>query len=297
MNSRRCGILAVAFAWLTLLPAFAAAQTASAIAGVVKDTSGAVLPGVTVEAASPELIEKVRTVVTDERGKIVRERTKDTFAFWRRRLLNTESNAQFGEGGAGTFSDGKLYSQVKDPRHLGRKVLTEFVKAGAPPEILYVSKPHIGTFRLVTMVEHMRATIEALGGEFRFQTRVDRVVIGKNQKGERRVEALILSDGTTLEADRVVLAVGHSARDTFQMLHDEGVYVEPKPFSIQVVGTTRDLCMVTITAPEAYLVGFMTSRFLTSMWSENLEIAGSMEADYEALISTMMVKSAELTTR
>jgi uncharacterized FAD-dependent dehydrogenase len=106
------------------------------------------------------------------------------------------------------------------------------VKAGAPPEILYVSKPHIGTFRLVTMVEHMRATIESLGGEFRFQTRVDRIVIGKTKTGERRVEALILSDGTTLEADHVVLAVGHSARDTFQMLHDEGVYIEPKPFSI-----------------------------------------------------------------
>jgi uncharacterized FAD-dependent dehydrogenase len=167
-----------------------------------------------------------------ERGKVVRERTKDTFGFWRKRILNPESNAQFGEGGAGTFSDGKLYSQVKDPRYLGRKVLTEFVKAGAPPEILYVSKPHIGTFRLVTMVEHMRATIESLGGEIRFQTRVDRIVIGKSQKGERRVEALILSDGATLEADHVVLAVGHSARDTFQMLHDEGVYIEPKPFSI-----------------------------------------------------------------
>jgi uncharacterized FAD-dependent dehydrogenase len=167
-----------------------------------------------------------------ERGKVVRERTKDTFGFWRKRILNPESNAQFGEGGAGTFSDGKLYSQVKDPRYLGRKVLTEFVKAGAPPEILYVSKPHIGTFRLVTMVEHMRATIEALGGEFRFQTRVDRIVIGKTKTGDRRVEALILSDGTTLEADHVVLAVGHSARDTFQMLHDQGVYIEAKPFSI-----------------------------------------------------------------
>ena len=168
-----------------------------------------------------------------ERGKVVRERTKDTFGFWRRRVLNPESNAQFGEGGAGTFSDGKLYSQVKDPRFLGRKVLTEFVKAGAPPEILYVSKPHIGTFRLVTVVEHMRATIEALGGEFRFQTRVERIVIDKTAaSGERRVAGLILSDGSSLEADHVVLAVGHSARDTFQMLYDEGVSVEAKPFSI-----------------------------------------------------------------
>ncbi len=167
-----------------------------------------------------------------ERGKVVRERTKDTFGFWRKRALNPESNAQFGEGGAGTFSDGKLYSQVKDPRFLGRKVLSEFVKAGAPPEILYVSKPHIGTFRLVTVVEHMRATIEALGGEFRFQTRVERIVIDKSATGERRVAGLVLADGSTLEAEHVVLAVGHSARDTFQMLYDEGVYIEAKPFSI-----------------------------------------------------------------
>jgi uncharacterized FAD-dependent dehydrogenase len=167
-----------------------------------------------------------------ERGKVVRERTKDTFGFWRRRVLNPESNAQFGEGGAGTFSDGKLYSQVKDPRFLGRKVLSEFVRAGAPPEILFVSKPHIGTFRLVTVVEHMRASIEALGGEFRFQTRVERLVISKSPAGERRVAGVELSDGSTLAAEKVVLAVGHSARDTFQMLYDEGVYIEAKPFSI-----------------------------------------------------------------
>ena len=167
-----------------------------------------------------------------ERGKVVRERTKDTFGFWRRRVLNPESNAQFGEGGAGTFSDGKLYSQVKDPRFLGRKVLMEFVKAGAPPEILFVSKPHIGTFRLVTVVERMRATIEALGGEFRFQTRVERIAVATSASGERRVEGLTLSDGSSLEAEHVVLAVGHSARDTFAILHNEGVYVEAKPFSI-----------------------------------------------------------------
>jgi len=167
-----------------------------------------------------------------ERGKVVRERTKDTFGFWRKRILNPESNAQFGEGGAGTFSDGKLYSQVKDPRYLGRKVLTEFVEAGAPEEILYVSKPHIGTFRLVSMVEYMRAKIEKLGGEFRFQTRVDRLVVGKDANGERKVEGVILHDGTHIETDAVVLAVGHSARDTFQMLYDEGVYIEAKPFSI-----------------------------------------------------------------
>ena len=167
-----------------------------------------------------------------ERGKVVRERTKDTFGFWRKRVLNPESNAQFGEGGAGTFSDGKLYSQVKDSRFLGRKVLHEFVKAGAPLEILFEAKPHIGTFRLVTMVEHMRKAIEGLGGEFRFQTRVERIVVGKSPVGERRVEGLVFADGATLEADHVVLAVGHSARDTFQMLHDEGVYLEAKAFSI-----------------------------------------------------------------
>lgn len=167
-----------------------------------------------------------------ERGKIVRERTKDTFGFWRKRILNPESNAQFGEGGAGTFSDGKLYSQVKDPRFLGRKVLTEFVKAGAPPEILYVSKPHIGTFRLVSMVEELRSKIMALGGEFRFDTRVERLIIGKDREGTRRVEGVQLHDGSVLESEHVVLAVGHSARDTFRMLYDEGVYIEAKPFSI-----------------------------------------------------------------
>jgi len=167
-----------------------------------------------------------------ERGKIVRERTKDTFGFWRKRILNPESNAQFGEGGAGTFSDGKLYSGVKDPRYLGRKVMIEFVEAGAPEEILYVSKPHIGTFRLVSMIEHLREKITRLGGEFRFQTRVDRLVVGKDANGERKIEGVILHDGAHIETDAVVLAVGHSARDTFQMLYDEGVHIEAKPFSI-----------------------------------------------------------------
>lgn len=167
-----------------------------------------------------------------ERGKIVRERTKDTFGFWRKRELNPESNAQFGEGGAGTFSDGKLYSQVKDPRFLGRKVLKEFVAAGAPPEILYVSKPHVGTFRLVSMVEALREKILALGGEFRFETRVEKLIVGKDPTGERRVEGVLLMNGEVIEADQVVLAVGHSARDTFQMLHEQGVYIEAKPFSI-----------------------------------------------------------------
>ncbi len=169
-----------------------------------------------------------------DRGKMVRERTKDTFAFWRKRLLNPESNAQFGEGGAGTFSDGKLYSQISDPRFLGRKVLTEFVASGAPDEILYVAKPHIGTFRLVSMVEHMRGKIERLGGEIRFETRVTGFQVEKDAHGERRMRGITLADGTMLEADHVVLAVGHSARDTFEVLFNDGVHVEAKPFSIGV---------------------------------------------------------------
>jgi len=166
-----------------------------------------------------------------ERGKQVRERTKDTWGLWRQRVLNPESNVQFGEGGAGTFSDGKLWSQISDPRHLSRKVLTEFVKAGAPEEILFVAKPHIGTFRLVSMVERMRADIEALGGEIRFQQRVTDVLI-EGDGESRRIRGVVLHDGTQLEADHVVLALGHSARDTFAMLHERGVYLEPKPFSI-----------------------------------------------------------------
>jgi uncharacterized FAD-dependent dehydrogenase len=162
-----------------------------------------------------------------ERGKAVRERTRDTFGLWRKSVLDPESNVQFGEGGAGTFSDGKLYSQVRDPRHLGRKVLTEFVKSGAPPEILYVGKPHIGTFRLVSMVENLRETIHGLGGEIRFQCKVVDVDIEDGQ-----VRSVVLAGGERIAADHVVLAVGHSARDTFRMLHDRGVHIEAKPFSI-----------------------------------------------------------------
>ncbi|OEF10596.1 NAD(P)/FAD-dependent oxidoreductase [Vibrio genomosp. F10] len=162
-----------------------------------------------------------------ERGKEVRERTKDTFGFWRKRTLNTESNVQFGEGGAGTFSDGKLYSQVKDPKHYGRKVITEFVESGAPAEIMYVSKPHIGTFKLVTMVEKMRAKIIELGGEIRFSTRVDDIHMDDGQ-----ITGLTLSNGEEIHTRHVVLAIGHSARDTFEMLHDRGVYMEAKPFSV-----------------------------------------------------------------
>ena len=162
-----------------------------------------------------------------ERGKAVRERTKDTWGLWRNGVLNPESNVQFGEGGAGTFSDGKLYSQIKDPKHLGRKVIAEFIKAGAPPEIAFVSKPHIGTFRLVGMVEKIRATIESLGGEIRFQCRVDNLDIEDGQ-----VRGVTLASGEHIAARHVVLAVGHSARDTFEMLYQRGVHIEAKPFSV-----------------------------------------------------------------
>ena len=168
-----------------------------------------------------------------ERGKAVRERTKDTWGLWREGKLNTESNVQFGEGGAGTFSDGKLYSQIKDRKHYGRKVLTEFVKAGAPDEILYVSKPHIGTFRLVGMVEKMRASIEALGGEIRFGSRVVDFDIERDASGQQgRMRGVKLANGDIIAADHVVLAPGHSSRDTFEVLRDRGVYLEAKPFSI-----------------------------------------------------------------
>jgi uncharacterized FAD-dependent dehydrogenase len=162
-----------------------------------------------------------------ERGKEVRERTVDTFGLWRKRKLNSESNVQFGEGGAETFSDGKLYTQIKDPQHHGRKVLEEFVAAGAPEEILYLSKPHIGTFKLVSMVEKMRQTIESLGGEIRFEQRVDELLI-ENQ----HVQGVVLANGQSIGSQHIVCAIGHSARDTFKMLFDKGVYIEPKPFSI-----------------------------------------------------------------
>ncbi len=167
-----------------------------------------------------------------ERGKAVRERTKDTWGLWRKKVLNPESNVQFGEGGAGTFSDGKLWSQISDPKHYGRKVIDEFVTAGAPEEIAYVSKPHIGTFRLVSMVEEMRATIESLGGEIRFSQRVDDLLVETDSAGTRHVRGVTLQDGGQLRADHVVLALGHSARDTFAMLHARGVFVEAKPFSV-----------------------------------------------------------------
>jgi uncharacterized FAD-dependent dehydrogenase len=175
----------------------------------------------------------LRPIIVD-RGKVVRERTRDTWGLWRRGVLDPESNVQFGEGGAGTFSDGKLYCRIKDPRLLGRKVLEEFVRAGAPADILTEAHPHIGTFRLVSMVESMRRTIEALGGDYRWQTRVDDLDLERLADGRARLRGLVLQDGSLLPADHVVLAIGHSARTTFEMLHARGVFIEPKPFSIGV---------------------------------------------------------------
>lgn len=162
-----------------------------------------------------------------ERGKDVRTRTKDTWALWRKKILTPESNVQFGEGGAGLFSDGKLYSQIKDPKFYGRKVMHEFVRAGAPEEILYVSKPHIGTFRLTGVVSTMREEIKALGGEVRFDKKVADVLIE-----DGRMAGVVLADGEILRSRYVILALGHSARDTFRMLHQRGVFIEPKPFAI-----------------------------------------------------------------
>ncbi len=175
-----------------------------------------------------------------ERGKTVRQRTQDTWGLWRKRALNPESNVQFGEGGAGTFSDGKLWSQIKDPRFLGRKVMDEFVKAGAPAEILYEAHPHIGTFKLVKVVENLRAQIIALGGEVRFEQRVVDVLLqpaGGAQPGQHQLTGLRVQDAAcgetyTLAAEHVVMALGHSARDSFAMLHERGVAMQAKAFSV-----------------------------------------------------------------
>lgn len=162
-----------------------------------------------------------------ERGKEVRQRTKDTWALWRNKVLSPESNVQFGEGGAGLFSDGKLYSQIKDPKFYGRKVMQEFVRAGAPEEILYVSKPHIGTFRLTGVVSAMREEIKALGGEVRFEQKVTDLLLKDDQ-----IEGVVLANGEVLHSRHVVMALGHSARDTFRMLHSREVFMEAKPFAI-----------------------------------------------------------------
>lgn len=168
-----------------------------------------------------------------ERGRDVRRRTKDTWALWRKKTLTPESNVQFGEGGAGLFSDGKLYSQIKDPRFYGRKVMHEFVRAGAPEEIMYVSKPHIGTFRLTGVVAAMREEIIALGGEVRFESKVTELIISRSSpQSNGQIEGVALASGETIRSRHVALAPGHSARDTFRMLHGLGVFIEAKPFAV-----------------------------------------------------------------
>ena len=165
-----------------------------------------------------------------ERGKAVRERTVDTFAFWRQSKFNPDSNVQYGEGGAGTFSDGKLHTQISDPYHYGHKVLTEFVRAGAPEEILYVSKPHIGTFRLVSMVEKIRQEIESFGGQYRFNTYVQKILMNKN----RQIVGVRLVDGQEIQTNHIILATGHSAREMMYTLYEDGVEIQAKPFSVGV---------------------------------------------------------------
>ncbi len=179
-----------------------------------------------------------------ERGKIVRERTKDVWSLWRERHLNPESNVQFGEGGAGTFSDGKLHTGIKDRGHHIRQILKDFVTVGAPEEILYISKPHIGTLRLVKVVEKLREMILELGGEILFESRVTDILVGDGDVQGRTsaaggrmpraagVRGVMLANGEFIATDHVVLAIGHSARDTFEMLYRRGVHIEAKPFSI-----------------------------------------------------------------
>ena len=173
----------------------------------------------------------LRPILLD-RGQVVRQRTRDTWDLWRRSVLHPESNVQYGEGGAGTFSDGKLYSQIRDTGHRGRKVLSEFVAAGAPAEILHVAKPHIGTFRLVGIVEQIRARIEGLGGEYRFGSKVSDIDIFVSQSGHRQVRGVHVENGGYIATGHVVLAIGHSARDTFAMLAERGVRIDAKPFSV-----------------------------------------------------------------
>ena len=165
-----------------------------------------------------------------ERGRSVNNRTADTFGFWKGNSpFNPRSNAQFGEGGAGTFSDGKLYSGVKESKKHGRWVLEEFVESGANPEILVLQKPHIGTFKLVGVVRQLRARIEALGGEVRFEQQVMGFDL---DPGTRQLRGLQLSNSEIIPTTAAVLAIGHSARDTFAQLHLQGVEMEAKPFSV-----------------------------------------------------------------
>lgn len=167
-----------------------------------------------------------------ERGASVEERTKDIETFWKTGVLNTNSNVQFGEGGAGTFSDGKLNTGVKDPTGRNRKVLEIFVENGAPKDILYLNKPHIGTDILISVVKNMRSKIIEWGGEVHFHSQM----IDFELENETLKSITILSDNEKqiVPAQTLVLAIGHSARDTFSMLYEKGMSMEAKAFAIGV---------------------------------------------------------------
>ena len=164
-----------------------------------------------------------------ERGKTAVERAKDVAAFWNSGRLDPESNVQFGQGGAGTFSDGKLTTGIKDRHNRLRKVLTELVHAGAPDEILFVNKPHIGTDILIKVVTNLTDKIVELGGTVRFNCRVDDITAV-----DGAVKSVRLATGETMATSHVVLAIGHSARDTFEMLCGRGVHLQQKAFAMGV---------------------------------------------------------------
>lgn len=166
-----------------------------------------------------------------ERGKPAGPRARDVTAFWRRGgEFNPESNVQFGEGGAGTFSDGKLYTQIRDREHRARWIMEEMVKAGAPEDILLKARPHIGTDRLITVVRRIRQEIESLGGTVRFETVMENLMLGH----DGNVTGVRLRGGEEIPTAHVILAIGHSARPTFEALHAQGVSMEAKALSIGV---------------------------------------------------------------
>jgi uncharacterized protein len=170
----------------------------------------------------------LRPILVD-RGKAVQDRVRDVQRFWRKGLFNPESNVPFGEGGAGTFSDGKLTTRIRDGKNRIRKVLFELVKAGAPEEILYEAKPHLGTDNLIKVVRNIRKTILALGGQVRFDTQLTGIRVKENS-----VYEAIFNHAETRHTDTLILGLGHSARDTFQMLHEQNIPMMAKAFSIGV---------------------------------------------------------------
>ncbi|HVI40155.1 MAG TPA: hypothetical protein VM577_05805, partial [Anaerovoracaceae bacterium] len=166
-----------------------------------------------------------------ERGKSIGERIQDVDRFWEKGILEQESNVQFGEGGAGLFSDGKLTTQIKDPRV--RKVLEEFVEAGGDPELLYKQKPHIGTDVLRKIVIYIREKIKENGGEILFQSKLSDLIFMDDTE-IKKIQGIIVNEDRRIDTETLILAIGHSARDTFRFLDEKGVAMEQKPFSIGV---------------------------------------------------------------